>query len=1157
MISEFKHSISSKNSKCELTTIKKRNEYARINSINKDNVKSKINSKYNLSPNSKVYDSKKINHSTEQYIVSSTSRPIKDIDLVTNKLESKMINLQYNINSNNNNYQSTLVNLIHNNENNLNPLLNNRETSKEIKYLLNKPSKKSSSPSINQNNYYSSINKIFNSKSNSLDDNEDKSESSNIRTKIDLFYNDKNKKKIVELIITVLAFISFAMFIVSTYESHILTKWFNIVDFIFCLIFCIEIAFNLFLAQHRIMYFFNIINIIDIISCILPLLFGFSESSITNKIVEVARSFRFLKVSRYIYKLTKNNQNEVAKQIFIIIIYLVSQILIFALLFRIIENDMVTYYQKKGVKSLELRKQFHEILYFTVVTIATVGYGDIYPITEIGRVLCMALVVFNFYLIPKQTNELIKYMSMSSVYSREVYKANVEIPHLVICGNVFVDSLKNFCQELFHDDHGLQDRNAVIIQQQLPSQEMKIFLHSGSYELSLKYLQGNPILEKDIERADLKKAVACVIMTDKYTDNPHPIDHKNILLSLYIKKYLLNNNTNKQLFIQLIKPENKIHYQQGILSIMPNQIDSDQIIIVEEIKMNLLSKSCLIPGIITMISNLVISAGEIEGSDSSSSPWKKEYSDGRGHEIYRTPLNNYLKDKSFCQISSIIYKSYNAIVFALEIQVDEQTIIRLNPGNFYIDKIVGDREDVKIYIYIICSDRECADKIENYGYSIGKEKSVKTVKKNLSKFDQTFKLTKNDVKILEEGMDPNNELVEEEDDYFIEKQIVHNNVDVKKDTIRNSDKITKHIVVCGTHPSLYYFILPLRAKYLGQENQKKIVILANDIKKELWDSISRFKDITLINGSPLNTYDLLRANIEYADKAVILDCDSIKKDLNFSNEMADSESIFVYKAIKKVNKNIQIMTELIYASNIEFLLPNIELLNLKVYNTKYESTSLFAAGEVYISSIIDTLTCQAYYNPHIVTVLHQLLTGGKNNLSAGIRGICENVGLKQSNLWQISIPEEFINKEFVELYSYLSEDWNMIPLGLYRLSGAQDNNSPYVYTNPERDTRLSHRDKVFVLAVENINSFLLKHGLIFNTTLKENDFCSTDHVENVDDIRSYKLLNKVSPFKFIEDNINEIEDNIDALEGMFDRIEETLKESVSNAVKQEISSLLQ
>lgn len=38
------------------------------------------------------------------------------------------------------------------------------------------------------------------------------------------------------------------------------------------------------------------------------------------------------------------------------------------------------------------------------------------------------------------------------------------------------------------------------------------------------------------------------------------------------------------------------------------------------------------------------------------------------------------------------------------------------------------------------------------------------------------------------------------------------------------------------------------------------------------------------------------------------------------DEMLDAKSIFIYKAIKKINPNIQIMIELVDSSNIEFLL---------------------------------------------------------------------------------------------------------------------------------------------------------------------------------------------------------------------------------------------
>jgi hypothetical protein len=53
-----------------------------------------------------------------------------------------------------------------------------------------------------------------------------------------------------------------------------------------------------------------------------------------------------------------------------------------------------------------------------------------------------------------------------------------------------------------------------------------------------------------------------------------------------------------------------------------------------------------------------------------------------------------------------------------------------------------------------------------------------------------------------------------------------------------------------------------------------------------------------------------------------------------------------------------------FSSNIDFLQKN---RNDTITDHTY--STLFAAGEVYISSIIDTLTAQAFYNPNIVTIL--------------------------------------------------------------------------------------------------------------------------------------------------------------------------------------------
>jgi len=70
--------------------------------------------------------------------------------------------------------------------------------------------------------------------------------------------------------------------------------------------------------------------------------------------------------------------------------------------------------------------------------------------------------------------------------------------------------------------------------------------------------------------------------------------------------------------------------------------------------------------------------------------------------------------------------------------------------------------------------------------------------------------------------------------------------------------------------------------------------------------------------------------------------------------MLDAESIFIYKAIKRCKPDLQIMVELVSQQNIDFLMRK----DFKRYvKFDYDKTPLFAAGEIYISLIIDTLTC--------------------------------------------------------------------------------------------------------------------------------------------------------------------------------------------------------
>jgi hypothetical protein len=186
-----------------------------------------------------------------------------------------------------------------------------------------------------------------------------------------------------------------------------------------------------------------------------------------------------------------------------------------------------------------------------------------------------------------------------------------------------------------------------------------------------------------------------------------------------MKKFVYNMNKhtkdeskyNLKLCIQLIKPESKMLYYKS-LNLNPL---NDQLIILEEIKMNLLAKSCFAPGLISCMSNLFASAGEID-MDQFEREWKREYATGMGHEIYRvlieeaefsspTPL-------TFKRIAEICYVEYSAVIFALEIELKSEegatkSVVTLNPSLFEFT----DWENFNYYLYIICEDEDLASQV--------------------------------------------------------------------------------------------------------------------------------------------------------------------------------------------------------------------------------------------------------------------------------------------------------------------------------------------------------------------------------------------------------------------------------------------------------------
>jgi hypothetical protein len=106
---------------------------------------------------------------------------------------------------------------------------------------------------------------------------------------------------------------------------------------------------------------------------------------------------------------------------------------------------------------------FLSYLLFKVVTICTVGYGDISPQSNVGRLTVMGFICFAIIFVPKKTNELIEVVNRLSVWARASYKLRGNQKHVLICGELESTTLNQFFSELFHEDHENMNLNAVIL----------------------------------------------------------------------------------------------------------------------------------------------------------------------------------------------------------------------------------------------------------------------------------------------------------------------------------------------------------------------------------------------------------------------------------------------------------------------------------------------------------------------------------------------------------------------------------------------------------------------------------------------------------------------------------------------------------------------
>lgn len=178
---------------------------------------------------------------------------------------------------------------------------------------------------------------------------------------------------------------------------------------------------------------------------------------------------------------------------------------------------------------------------------------------------------------------------------------------------------------------------------------------------------------------------------------------------------------------------------------------------------------------------------------------------------------------------------------------------------------------------------------------------------------------------------------------------------VKTSVIEEVPYINNHLIIIGKGlRTLFDLIRPLRAKYLGP--LRHIVVLCpHDIPHDVWQRVSVFDAIIVVRGSALEETNLKRAGIFRAAQVVVLAEGNNTSTGNTSGmeALVDSDAIFTYQHVKRMNPNTQVVIEIVNQSNIAYLNDS----STPALDDQKFSPQ-FAAGSLFTTSLLDSIICQ-------------------------------------------------------------------------------------------------------------------------------------------------------------------------------------------------------
>ncbi|HHC78617.1 MAG TPA: zinc-ribbon domain-containing protein [Flavobacteriia bacterium] len=197
----------------------------------------------------------------------------------------------------------------------------------------------------------------------------------------------------IVLLIFILASIVLVMLESVSSINLVYKEFFNIAEWVITILFTLEYIARIIAIKKPTEYIFSFYGIVDFLSTIpkyLAVIFVGTHALVALRALRLLRVFRILKLARFIgesnqlIKALKASRAKIA--VFLFAVLIISIIL--GTVMYLVETG-----QDSGFTSIP------RSVYWAIVTLTTVGYGDIAPVTPLGQLIAAMIMIMGYGII--------------------------------------------------------------------------------------------------------------------------------------------------------------------------------------------------------------------------------------------------------------------------------------------------------------------------------------------------------------------------------------------------------------------------------------------------------------------------------------------------------------------------------------------------------------------------------------------------------------------------------------------------------------------------------------------------------------------------------------------------------------------------------------